>query len=385
MADLEITATLNRLTDAVEARLPGVLHDIVRASLWDTIEDFCARSTYWTEVIDLPFSTNSEITVPAPAGAKIYRILEIYELGAYDITQPTTITLFEGDSTGGRALVALCPLTLDDTPAFILSTWFEALYEGTLSRLYLEPDKPYTNEKAGAFYVDRYEKFVTQAGRQAGRFVTDTPTRSADIERLYMAIRQYLDIDAPQTVVRQAAWDTIENFYIDGLACREHVYWRMGPCVQTIDFDPFSATMRVAWILDYRGLYRGKVEHPSVLRDLAHPTSTQERCGEAWLALKPVNLDAVECGGCGDLWSSWYEYVLAGSLYRLLLPPNRPYSNPKLAEYYYKRFRKGVAMARDVSARGYSAGVPTGFPYYARGSQHHGGSGGTAFHRGWWI
>ena len=368
MADLEITATLDRLTDAIQARLPGVLYDIVRGALWDTIEDFCARSTYWTAVADLP-AGGPEITVAPPAGAKIYRILEVYELGAYSVTQPDRITVLDNDTTG-RALVALCPATLADTPDFLLSTWFEALYEGTLARLFLEPDKPYSNDKTGAFYADRYEKLITQAGRQSTRFVTDRPTRSADIDRLYMSIRSNLDIDTPQTVIRQMAWNTIEDFYIQSTACREHVYWKMAPGARTIDFNPFDETKLVAWILNWRGLTKGKVEHPSVLRDLAFPVSTQERQGEAWLALKPVNLAAVECCSCGDLWSTWFEYVLSGCLYRLYLQPGRSYSNPKLAEYHYKRYRAGVASARDTSGRGYSAGSPVRGPYFARGRQH---------------
>jgi hypothetical protein len=185
-----------------------------------------------------------------------------------------------------------------------------------------------------------------------------------------MAIRSNLDIDTPQTVIRQMAWNTIEDFYIQSLACREHVYWKMAPGVRSIDFNPFDETRIVAWILNYNGLWKGKVEHPSVLRDLSYPVSTGERQGEAWLALKPVNLGAVECCACGDLWSTWFEPVLSGCLYRLYMQPGRTYSNPKLAEYHYRQYRKGVAMARDTSGRGYSAGFPVRGPYFARGRQY---------------
>lgn len=205
---------------------------------------------------------------------------------------------------------------------------------------------------------------------------TTTPTSTlstafgADpgVERVYDNVQ----VQVPSVMlsaVKLALWNTIEDFYIQSTMCREHVFWKMAAGVQTIDFNPFDESRTVAWVLDFSGVGKGKIEPPAVLRDLTFPVPEIERGGEAWLALKPVSFDAVACHACGDLWSSWFETILAGTLYRLYSQPAKPYSSPLLAQVNSSIYRRGIASARDTARRGFTAGRPVGFPYFARGGR----------------
>lgn len=370
---LENQGSLERLMDALQARLPGVMLEVARAAAWDAIEDFLGRSQYWSTVVAWSESdiAGDFVTVPAPADTVVQGIREIYGLSVYSIEQPDRIRLMDSRSRLGTALTILAPDVLDHTPSSLWGSWWEAFLEGALARLYADAAKPYANKELTAYYAERFDKQVEQAALQAQRFVVDAPASTDEIERLYLEVKATLGFEVPQTVLRQAAWNTIEDFYLQSTLRREHVYWQMGPCVPTVEFDPFDAYSRVAWILNFSGLHQGKVEMPSRLRDLTCPTPGTRREGQAWLALKPAGFDAVSsCDGpFGELWTHWFEPIQAGVLSRLCLQPAKPWSSPQLALLHGRGYRRGVQAARSTAMRGYSAGGPVPFPYYASGHQ----------------
>lgn len=163
--------------------------------------------------------------------------------------------------------------------------------------------------------------------------------------------------------VNMQVWNTIEDFYIRSTRERRIMSWQMAVGVQTIDFNPFDETWLVAWVLGFSGLHKGLVIPPGVLRDLQNPASP--RCGEVLLALKPVNYNVVYPV---DLFSTWFEVLLDGVLWRLYRVPAKPYSSPQLAEYHGKMYRAGVARARAVAdAENTNGPGRWRFPYFANG------------------
>lgn len=372
MAELELPGTINRLTDALQIRLPGVLYDMARAVLWDTVEDFCARSTWYA--VGVTWSSldvsGTTIVVPDPAGAKIHRILEIYGVSAYTIIPPNTIISFDASDVTGSALTALRPDSLDNTPVPLLETWFEALLAGALSRLYADASKPYANKDLAAAYAGLYEQSVMQAASQAVRGNYGTTTDTGSLDRLYVAVRSEIG-DIPHPVLQQAAWSTVEEFCLQSTVLREPAFdWTMASGVPQVDFNPFSADLLVAWVLGYTGLTQAKIIRPAILRDLTSPTPTTTRNGQAWLALKPKSLTAA--AGQTELWSAWFEAIRSGTLSRLYLQAGKPYANPPLAADYRRLYRRGIAEARGTADRGFSAGAPVAFPYFASGRRHGG-------------
>lgn len=145
-------------------------------------------------------------------------------------------------------------------------------------------------------------------------------------------------------LVTMMTWNTIEDFYIHSTRERRIMSWQMAPGVQTIDFNPFDETWLVAWVLGFDGLHKGQVIPPGVLRDLQYPSSP--RHGNVLLALKPVNYNALFPT---DVFSTWFETLLAGVLYRLYSMPAKPYSSPQMAMAQARIFRSGIAKARAIA------------------------------------
>lgn len=184
------------------------------------------------------------------------------------------------------------------------------------------------------------------------------------VDRLYDNVQAEVPAVA-LAAVKLAAWNAIEDFYIQSTARREMIYWQMPVGVYAVNFDPFDANWNVCWVLGYTGLTKGKVEPPGLLRDVQWPQSTLLRTGQALVALKPASF-SVDCGPL--LWVQWFEAILAGTLHRLYRQPAKPYSSPQLAQFYGVQYRAGVARARDIARRDYTNGPGLWqVPYFAMG------------------
>lgn len=159
---------LERIYDAVEAILPGVLHPVVQMTLWDAIEDFCARSTLWRATVgwDLPAGDSTLNLSPLDADTRVRWVLDVRGLVRWRVEPPARLVdLMNGaqDRTG-TALVACAPRKLGGAlPSFLLDDWSEALRDGALSRLYMQPAKPYTNMQLAQFHGRRFKAGITQA------------------------------------------------------------------------------------------------------------------------------------------------------------------------------------------------------------------------------
>ena len=170
------------------------------------------------------------------------------------------------------------------------------------------------------------------------------------VARLYDNV-QVMMPGAPLSVVKMAAWNAVEEFYLQSTSRRELVHWQMAAGVQSVDFNPFDATWLVAWVLNVGGLSRFRVRPPGEVLDLEYPASVRE--GSALLALKPVSFNTTMPP---ELWSTWFEVILDGTLGRLYAMPAKPYTSPQMAQYHGARFRRGIARARDIAQREWTDG-----------------------------
>lgn len=364
---IDLAGSVDRLTDSIQVQVPGVLYNVVRMAVWDAIEDFCARSGYWRETVSWSL-TNSVSSVQLTTGAAdklIQQIVEVYGLAQYRVQQPDTLIIVGSNVTAtGTALVTLRPASLDDTPSFIINSWFEVLRDGALSRLFIEPFKPYTNTELGSAFAGLFEQGILRAREQAPQVVGAEAFAEAPdaLDRLYQNVSA--ELDAPHTQVQLAAWNTIEDFYIRSTWRREMLYWQMQGNVAQVDFNPFDGDWLVAWILNFSGLTRGKVELPGLLKDLTSPTPTTLRNGQVLVALKPATLTSEFDA---SLWQQWFDTILSGTLHRLYRQPNKTYSNPQMALFHGKEFASGLARARAIASKSYTNTVSPTFPYFARG------------------
>jgi len=192
-------------------------------------------------------------------------------------------------------------------------------------------------------------------------FLSDKP----DVERLYDNIQVMipgLTTDMTTLVI----WNTIEDFFQRSTIRREHVYWHMAPGVVRLQFDPYDKDWRVFRFLGYQGPNNVKLTPPGELLDLTHPTPDNDRNGEVILGLKPRNLQ-VQLPY--NIWTLWFETLLAGACYRLYMQPAKPYTDVNMARLQASMYRAGIASARALVQSGnVTDGAPSWrFPYFAAG------------------
>lgn len=79
-------------------------------------------------------------------------------------------------------------------------------------------------------------------------------------------------------------------------------------------------------------------------------------------ALQPETLADVPL----EVYTYHYDVIIDGAIGRGYMMPDKPWSNVKTATYHLRRFRNGMASARDVARRKYtSADTPVQFPPWA--------------------
>jgi hypothetical protein len=198
------------------------------------------------------------------------------------------------------------------------------------------------------------------------RTVPPRDTTSPDIERLYDNIQMTLPaVTLP--VIETALWNTVQEFCIRSTYLRARAEWFMGPGVSTVDFNPFNVDTLVTWVLYAHGLTHWEINPPAQLVDLLPPTAM--RNGWASLALRPRAFDVVKLGRIPELFTTWFETMLDGTLFRLYGMPSKPWSSPQLAQYHGTRFRMGLNRARDIAERMHShqQSPRNLFPYFAHG------------------
>lgn len=186
---------------------------------------------------------------------------------------------------------------------------------------------------------------------------------SPDVERLYDNVQALMPaITVP--IIKIAAWNAIEEFALRSTYFRDTVSWNMAIGVRDVDFNPYSADMQACWVLGQHGLVQWLVHPPARLVDRQEPTAT--RSGWALLALKPTSFDT---DLPQEMWSSWFETLLDGTMFRLYGMPAKPWSSPPNAQYHGGRFRMGINRARDIAERQHSNQQSPfrSYPYFAHG------------------
>lgn len=187
-----------------------------------------------------------------------------------------------------------------------------------------------------------------------------------DVDRLYDNIQAVLPgVTIP--VIEMELWNTVQEFCIRSTYYRSSVYWAMAPGVSTVDFNPFDANTLVTWVLHVQGLTRWTIDPPALLVDVSPPTSP--RNGWAILALRPRAFDEVRLNALPELFTTWFETMLDGTLFRLYGMPAKPWSSTQLATYHGTRFRQGINRARDIAERLHSdqQSPARRYPYFAAG------------------
>jgi hypothetical protein len=170
-------ANSDRLMNNLRVQLPGALDAAIQLELFNTVDEMCRTAIIW----------QATLTVTLTVGLLVYTVTvtdaEIVSL--YTVTHQTLDTndvLFD-DATSTLSIIAvptstdaLQPLFLDVAltpapsasvdnylPARLWTKHFQALLDGVLSRMLMQPAKPYSNVTLGTYHAKRFRKFLALA------------------------------------------------------------------------------------------------------------------------------------------------------------------------------------------------------------------------------
>jgi hypothetical protein len=171
------TAGPNRLYDDVQAILPGVLYPVLQMELWNVVEEFAIRSTYFRDHVhwQMPAGVCSYDFNPYDGAMSVCWVLMQHGLYRWRVIPPAELVDLEEPKQArhGWALLALKPSRFSRClPSILFSNWFEVMLDGVLFRLYGSPAKPYSDPQRAQYHGRRFRAGIQLARDVAQRNYT---------------------------------------------------------------------------------------------------------------------------------------------------------------------------------------------------------------------
>lgn len=175
---------VSRLFDNIQAQVPGVTTDVTSLVIWNTIEDFYIRSTYRREHVYWRLDPGeSQIQFdPYDQNWRVCRFLDFKGLFKVKFIPPGTVLDLTWPTPDaqrdGEALLALKPKDINvELPYDLWTTYWETLQYGALSRLFMQPGKPYSDLNAAQVMGRQYRSGIASARAEAQAIhLRDGPT-----------------------------------------------------------------------------------------------------------------------------------------------------------------------------------------------------------------
>lgn len=173
------TSPIDRIVNNITVRLPGVLEALVKTELFSTLNEFLTETGLWTEEITFEVTGGeTSYEVYPEAAAAVIRLQSVTENDipvAATMPEPGVVRLRNEPSAATEmvATVVLSPNTLDqdDYPSVPLWVWGKyenALIDGVLGRMFMQPAKPYSSERLAIFHSRRFRSAIG-AGKSDAR------------------------------------------------------------------------------------------------------------------------------------------------------------------------------------------------------------------------
>lgn len=230
------------------------------------------------------------------------------------------------------------------------STFFRAIMAGTLSKIYAQSKKPWSDPGAASYQLALYQQETATARSDKADADAAEPS-----DRLLTNIRSTIP-GVKDPTLKQELFNAVDE------ACRKAFVW-----VETI---PVTLTLGVKHFViptDGAEIVRAvSVTHPTAMNTFSFDNGTFYYEGDVTAdvvahpaivvaALAPKitrNLDDPDNWIPSDLWGQCHELFLTGALWRLLIQPNKSYTDTKLAQFYGQRNRRLLAEAAQARRAG---------------------------------
>ena len=167
---------LLRLMDNARVHLPGALDSALKLELFNVLDEFCQRSKYWQEEIEI--TTTADQTEYQIAGVEDGQIIDLlYVVNENGSTVAASMPLLgtvvlrtepEGGVvlTIGVAYTAVDPVSTDDYPVIpdeLLHKYGKGILHGLVGAMMTHPAKPYSNQQLAVFHTRKFAGAVAQA------------------------------------------------------------------------------------------------------------------------------------------------------------------------------------------------------------------------------
>jgi hypothetical protein len=173
---------LNRVMDNLRLRVPGSVDGALKIELLNAVDQFLSDTNAWRETIAIPLTSGvTEYEITPTENSSIVRLMAVTDANGNAINAsmpiPGTITLASdpGENTSYNAEVAL---TISGTetrdgyptaPEWIWDRYGPDLLEGTLSLLFAQVAKPYSNERMAVYHARKFSDAISRARVDSNR------------------------------------------------------------------------------------------------------------------------------------------------------------------------------------------------------------------------
>jgi hypothetical protein len=157
-----------RIYDNVQNVCAGSALPAIKMALWNTIEEYAIKSTAWRQTLVWTLAAgNSSICFnPIDADTLVAAVMQVSGLAHYLVDPPAT--LIDKDppisARTGEVIVSTKPASFtSNMPDDLYSNRFEAILDGTLSRMFTQPAKPWTSVQLASYHGRRYRSAIIAA------------------------------------------------------------------------------------------------------------------------------------------------------------------------------------------------------------------------------
>lgn len=167
--------SVERIYDNVQATMAGVTYPAIQMELWNTIEEFCYRSTFFR--VNIPFIMGPNVRTidfnPQSGSMVVAGILKQFGLVWFRV-YPPSILVDNGPSVvntrQGYVEAFLKPASFDNgLPEALFNQFFEVILNGVKGRLFGHPGKPYSSPQFAEYNMKRFRVGINLARGQAAQ------------------------------------------------------------------------------------------------------------------------------------------------------------------------------------------------------------------------
>jgi hypothetical protein len=176
---------LERLMKNIRIRMPGVLDDVILLELYNTFDSFLQGTNIWKENITFTAqygaAVGDTVIIEPEVAGQIYQLLGVINSqGTQErmvMPNPPELVYVDIPSTTDQwtaqvAITCTDPVTRDGYPVvpdWILAKYRQVITDGTLSRIFSQPSKPYTSDKLAIFHARLFEAGKGKAKAEASQ------------------------------------------------------------------------------------------------------------------------------------------------------------------------------------------------------------------------